>query len=155
MDAQHLIRFFDIHQWIFAQHAAGITHEESCRTFAGGGNSLNWVLGHIAVSRDNALALLDEPRLWTPQETAPYAQGGAGPAGPADARALSEILAALERSHAILKGRLETTSAADLDRPLEKETLGARLAFLQFHESYHAGQVGLLRRLLGKEGVIR
>lgn len=44
---------------------------------------------------------------------------------------------------------------ADFERKLENGNVGERLAFLQFHESYHAGQVGLLRRLLGKDGVIR
>jgi hypothetical protein len=34
-------------------------------------------------------------------------------------------------------------------------TLGDKLGFLQFHEAYHAGQIGLLRRLVGKEGKIQ
>jgi uncharacterized damage-inducible protein DinB len=34
-------------------------------------------------------------------------------------------------------------------------TVREALAVLQFHEAYHAGQVGLLRRLLGKPGVIK
>ena len=32
--------------------------------------------------------------------------------------------------------------------------LGDRLSFLQFHETYHAGQTGILRRLAGKKGAI-
>jgi uncharacterized damage-inducible protein DinB len=36
-----------------------------------------------------------------------------------------------------------------------KETVGDQLAFLQFHEAYHIGQAGLLRRLAGKDGAIR
>ena len=47
-----------------------------------------------------------------------------------------------------------TSPDSRLDEPLEKDTLGWRLAFLQFHEAYHAGQLGLLRRLLGKDGAI-
>ncbi len=36
----------------------------------------------------------------------------------------------------------------------EKSTVGEQLGFLAFHEGYHAGQVAILRRLLGKEGAI-
>jgi uncharacterized damage-inducible protein DinB len=34
------------------------------------------------------------------------------------------------------------------------ETVGSLLVGLAFHEAYHAGQVGMLRRLLGKPGAI-
>lgn len=34
-------------------------------------------------------------------------------------------------------------------------TRGRQLEFLQFHEAYHVGQVGLLGRLLGKDDAIR
>jgi hypothetical protein len=33
--------------------------------------------------------------------------------------------------------------------------LGETLFVLQFHEAYHAGQTGLLRRMAGREGVIK
>jgi hypothetical protein len=29
------------------------------------------------------------------------------------------------------------------------------VGFFHFHESYHAGQIALLRRLVGKQGVIK
>ena len=31
---------------------------------------------------------------------------------------------------------------------------GTRVAFLNFHEAYHAGQLGVLRRLAGKPGAL-
>lgn len=155
MDPKHLIRFFDIHQWTFQNHAQGITHEESCRPPGPGGNSLNWVLGHIAATRNDIHALIGEAPLWSEEEAAPYVRGSAGRLDPAAARPLSEILEAIERSNTGMKTRLAAMTPEDFDRPLEKGTLGDVIAFLQFHESYHAGQVGLLRRLLGKEGVIK
>jgi uncharacterized damage-inducible protein DinB len=36
-----------------------------------------------------------------------------------------------------------------------ESTLGSKLFTFNFHESYHAGQLGILRRMLGKEGAIR
>jgi uncharacterized damage-inducible protein DinB len=35
------------------------------------------------------------------------------------------------------------------------ETIGSLLAAIAFHEAYHAGQLGLLRRLAGREGVMK
>ena len=46
-----------------------------------------------------------------------------------------------------------------LSRPLEKpmpdgaNTVAGLVRFMCFHESYHIGQLGLLRRLLGKPGL--
>jgi hypothetical protein len=37
----------------------------------------------------------------------------------------------------------------------QEETIGSLLAGLLFHESYHIGQLGLLRRLVGKDGIIK
>jgi len=44
---------------------------------------------------------------------------------------------------------------AAADKAVGNKTVGNQLAFFQFHEAYHAGQVGLLRRLAGKEGALR
>jgi hypothetical protein len=35
------------------------------------------------------------------------------------------------------------------------ETVGSNLATFVFHESYHVGQTGVLRRVVGKPGVIK
>ena len=48
----------------------------------------------------------------------------------------------------------------ELDLPgfpikMEKPTRGAFLTLFLFHEGYHAGQLGIVRRLLGKESVAK
>ncbi len=155
MDSKHFIRFFETHQWIFHQNIEGITHEESCLAPAGGVNSLNWVLGHIMMERDVILKLLGGTPLWSQAEAAPYLRGTDGRPDASSARPLSEIMEALDRSHTAIEERLKAMQPADFDVATAKGTIGADLAFLQFHESYHAGQVGLLRRLLGKAGIIK
>jgi hypothetical protein len=49
-----------------------------------------------------------------------------------------------------------------LDRPAgfspsgnPEETVGSLLSTVLFHQAYHAGQLGLLRRISGHEGAIR
>ena len=88
-------------------------------------------------------------------DAAPYARGSDGLRDLSRARPLTEILADLRRTQERLLGRLGRLSDADLAEPVKDGTVGSQLAFLHFHEAYHAGQVGLLRRLLGKEGAIR
>ena len=45
---------------------------------------------------------------------------------------------------------------AKLQEPSMRDmNVGEWLSFLHFHEAYHIGQTGLLRRLAGKEGAIR
>ncbi len=59
-----------------------------------------------------------------------------------------------------IAARLPLLTPAQLDAPApgsfpggDPSVLGA-LAFLSLHESYHLGQLGYLRRLLGREGVV-
>lgn len=44
---------------------------------------------------------------------------------------------------------LTTLHAKELSPEVFKQT-----AFLQFHEAYHCGQLGIMRRVLGKSGAI-
>ena len=45
------------------------------------------------------------------------------------------------------------SSPAPAKVPVNDETLGGMLAFLMHHEAYHIGQLGLLRKCLGKESM--
>jgi uncharacterized damage-inducible protein DinB len=155
MDPKLFIRFLDARQWMVAQYTADITHEEGCRPAPGGGNSFNWILGHLTAYRNDMLKLAGEPPVPMPERMEQYARGATGGADPASAVTIPEMLEVLNRSHAALKAKLETMPPSDFDRPLEKGTAGEAFAFLNFHETYHAGQLGLARRLLGKEGVIQ
>jgi uncharacterized damage-inducible protein DinB len=154
-DPRHLLRFFEVHQWIFANHLKDVSDEEGLRPPPGGGNCLNWIVGHIVVSRNDVLALLGAPPFWSPAEAGPYLRGSSGTLTAGSPRTMAELQIALDGSYDAIRERMSGLSPEDLARSTEKGTVGGDLAFLQFHESYHAGQVGLTRRLLGKEGVIR
>ncbi len=145
---------FTNNHWVLKKHAEGISHEQSLARSGTGGNTLNWVLGHIVASRNGIFALLGEPPVWTESEAEPYVRGAAQ-LDPTRAHPLPAILAALESSQARLMARLETLTDGELAAEHGQSTVAKQLAFLQFHETYHVGQTGLLRRLAGKEGVIR
>lgn len=154
---------FRASQWAISTNLNGISHEESLRTPEPGGNSLNWIAGHILAARNLVLKQLGEQPVLGSEELAPYNRGSKGlqPADPClDLDRLQELLRQSgERIAAGLESvapeALEAELPADaLPVPIDKPTVGALLTFLVFHEGYHAGQLGLGRRLLGKEGAI-
>ncbi|MEZ4630685.1 MAG: DinB family protein [Deinococcales bacterium] len=67
---------------------------------------------------------------------------------------LTELLAALEAPQTNLLKILDTMSEAELAKELKSGTLAEQLEFMAWHEGYHIGQLGLLRRLVGREGAV-
>lgn len=134
----------------------GITEQDALVQPSGGGNCINWVVGHIVSGRETILSQLREPGVWPPELTERYGRGSAPVTDESNAPAsLGDMRRAFEHSQETIMQALDRISEAKLDESVGHRTLGERLAFLQFHEAYHVGQVGVLRRLVGKEGAIK
>ncbi len=139
----------------------GLTHEDSLVAPPGGGNCLNWVLGHLVVARNGLLKGLGLDPVWEEERAERYSRGS-DPITAEDALPLDEILAEFAASQETLVEAVNALTDEDLDAasPIkylkgEDETIGTMLTTFLFHESYHVGQTGLLRRIAGKEGAIR
>jgi uncharacterized damage-inducible protein DinB len=84
-----------------------------------------------------------------------FSKGTTPEAGPQGYPAPAEIRRTLDAVHAQLMRELPTFDEQELNKPLAAPhamfttKLGA-LFFVADHEMLHAGQIGLLRRLLGK-----
>jgi hypothetical protein len=124
-----------------------ITHEESLVAAPGGGNSINWIVGHIIVSRDDIRELLGLDRLYG-DEMKMY-QRGAEAVKPAELFQFSKLMEMYNDGQHILEEKMKHTDLRDNDEKYRMVT------FLAFHEAYHSGQTGILRRIIGKEGVIK
>lgn len=137
---------------------AGVTHEESLVQPQPGGNCLNWVIGHILANRKRILALLGKDPVWNDQDAEPYQRGSEPLTDPAKAKNLDEMVAMLEASQESILAGLSEISNESLQAASPDEKLGdtveTMLAGLVFHEAYHVGETGILRRLLGHEGAI-
>ena len=119
------------------------------------GNCINWILGHILVSRDNVLELIGQERFLTPEQSDVYRRGSTGNNSESYMK-LSQLQPLLKKTPKRIKEGLEGLTTVDLAEVGEREeSLSYRLTFLHFHEAYHCGQIGLLRRLVGLEGVIK
>jgi hypothetical protein len=154
MDNATLTHLFSFNQRALKLNLDGVSHEESVRLPASGGNSINWVVGHIVANRQAVLELASQPRFWTEDQARPYVRGSQ-PLSPSDARPLAEILGDLDRSQDVLAQGFERLSPEALAAERGKSTVEAQILFLHFHEAYHIGQTGILRRLIGKPGAIR
>ena len=98
MDAPTLIAMLEFSHGILTRNLAGITHEESLRSPEPGGNSLNWVLGHLLFYRNKMLGLLGVPPAWDSSLALRYARGSA-PLGPDDdPEPFDALRAGLDRS---------------------------------------------------------
>jgi uncharacterized damage-inducible protein DinB len=134
----------------------GITHEESLQRPSPAGNCANWVLGHLVAVRNGFLPVFGGEPVWSQAECARYDRH-APPIADDEAMPLEEIWKAFEQTQerlrtavsALTPERLAQRSPVNTSKD-RVETVGSVLAVLGFHDAYHAGQTGLLRRLLGK-----
>jgi uncharacterized damage-inducible protein DinB len=108
------------------------------------GNTIFWVLRHITGTREKVLRSVGQSGFTATGET------------------LEEILAAYDRSQPLIAAALGALTDDELDRnaPFSpgnnpNETVRSLLTVVAFHEAYHTGQLGVLRRLVGKEGAIK
>ena len=130
----------------------GITHEESLFQPPNGGNSINWILGHIAFYRDVMLEKLGEKCVWTDTETtACYERGSKLLSESGKSVELSKLLEIYNNSQPILLAAIDRLG----NSPTEDGKLEESIAFSNFHEAYHLGQISMLRRTLGKESIIK
>jgi uncharacterized damage-inducible protein DinB len=153
INSQDLSNAFARSMAIIKMQTEGLTDEDCMRQLPHG-NCLNWILGHIAVSRDGVLQTLGEPPLMGTvgarykRNSDPVTQADEG------TMTLEELLTWLDRSQERLATALSKMNEADFAREYtsgnRKTTLGQRVFFLYFHETYHVGQTELFRQLAGK-----
>jgi hypothetical protein len=158
IDATDLANAFARNVMIVKRQADGLTDEDSLRQLPFRGNCLNWVLGHIAVSRDALLEILGEPPVMDADGTR-YTRGSEPVNEASDGTLpLHELLARLDRAQERIRAALgrmgETALARELQFGDRTTTVGQRAFFLYFHESYHVGQTELFRQLAGKDDAV-
>ncbi len=149
MDRQKLIEGYQTNTWLIHKHAEGVTHEESLLRLPVHNNNFNWVLGHIVQARDGGLVLLGGERLLDKDQKAVY-DSGSEPLAAADALPLQTLLSLLDTSLERLAAAIENASDERLDAIYDEErgtTVGERIAGLNWHETYHLGQLEILRRV--------
>jgi hypothetical protein len=157
-DAETLAQSYGVTQHIIKLQTGGLTHGDSLLQLPFRGNCLNWVLGHILTGRDTALELLGQSPLLMEEEASRYRRGSDPLTSSEQALPLERLLGDLEQSQQRIESALQRISPEELDRVIEfrgsERTVGQALDGLHWHETYHAGQLELLRQLAGKNDAI-
>jgi uncharacterized damage-inducible protein DinB len=158
MDPQVLAFQFAVGAFVFERNLTGVTNEESLRRPQPGGNTMNWIVGHVVRTRNQALGLLGEKPLFDDHDFEAYGAGGSKAAHTLPLDELKHRFDALGPAlgSALARTTPQQLSAAAPFSPTgnSNETVGTLLASIAFHEAYHLGQTGLSRRLLGKPGAL-
>jgi uncharacterized damage-inducible protein DinB len=118
-------------------------------------NSMLWIFGHTIATRAQLLALLGE------QIDTGFGDRFNRGAKPEDAANVP--LEHIERVNRAITERLDARLAAMTEEQLARpaagpklpgaKTLADQIAFYAFHESYHVGQLGYVRKALGHSAV--
>lgn len=161
MDAETLRSTLGLSSRALGVNLDGFTHEEALAQPSGGGNCVNWIVGHIVVHRNHMLRAMGAQAVWSAELDACYDRGSEPVTGAEGAQPLDALRDALDRSRDAVLAALAATTDAELAAVPEAASgsatgpLGRRLALLIAHEAYHAGQVSMLRRASGRPGAIR
>ena len=125
-----------------------INHEESMLYPAQGGNCMNWMLGHILEYRNRMLVVLNEEPIWNNEAVSCYKRGTNGISEKENFLQWQQLLNHLSQTQISISKALKEI---EINEPDKIKSFAQLLA----HESYHTGQIGLLRRVLGKEGKLK
>ncbi|MDN3692693.1 hypothetical protein QWZ06_10585 [Chryseobacterium tructae] len=126
----------------------GITHEESMIFPNGEANCMNWVLGHLIYIRNGLLNILGEESIWDGETFSGYNRGAIALERKDEFINFEELKSYLKQSQEKLEGKLIGLEHFPVEQISD-------IATLCFHENYHSGQLGYIRRLLGKPGGIK
>jgi uncharacterized damage-inducible protein DinB len=148
-------------EWVVDKNLDGIDNADSLETPRPAGNCINWVLGHLLSVYEASLPALGQEPVMAEGALARYVRGSRPLSDPQEALPFDDLRAAWSKAVSRFAAGLEDLTSEAMDRPAPfspgndpDETVGSLLLTVLFHQTYHAGQLGLLRRLVDKPGAI-
>ncbi|WP_312991804.1 hypothetical protein [Chryseobacterium flavum] len=134
--------------YLVSMNTEGITHEESMVFPNNEANSMNWILGHLIYIRNAFLNILGEESVWEAEKFSCYNRGAAALERKDEFIHFEELKTYMKKSQDRLEAKLNTLDGFAAEKTKDISTLC-------LHEIYHSGQLGYLRRILGKPGAIK
>ena len=154
-DADSLIQSFRATYWLITHQARSVTHEESLLQLPFRANCMNWIVGHLVMERDFVLTLLGEEPVWAEEEYLLYRTNSKPILPGSKAVRFEKILKDLEISQQRILGALERLHPERLESPASIDgkdgPISTLIAGYHWHETYHCGQLEILRQLAGKD----
>jgi len=157
MITENVLKQFVMCNFVLRANVGEITQEESLLQPKPAGNCVNWVLGHIIVYRCRLLRGLGAEAVWDEADYKLYERHEAPLTRPEGAKPIAELWSALDETLKRLEMALSTLTPAKLAEvaPFIQDdepggTFETALTVFAFHDAYHSGQTGVLRRIIGK-----
>jgi uncharacterized damage-inducible protein DinB len=156
-----LLAQYDLHDVLFNNVIADISDEESNHSLKDPCNSVKWLAGHLLWANAN-LANIGGIKMDVKWRDHFHTKQGGGPddfnAPPSPLPTLKEIQDQWNEDSPVLRKALENLPDEALSTVINRghpiapfdNTLAGLWAFINDHQSYHIGQIGILRRALGK-----
>ena len=146
---------FKMNAQMLAKSYDGLSAEEWQRRPNDTSNCILWIAGHLVWARSRAISSLGST--WSRPWLDLFARG-AKPVDPAQYPSHDEILSAWtdvsDSLHAAMENATDEVLALPAPQPSTDGKISGLVGFLSFHETYHVGQVALLRCWLGRKGIV-
>ncbi|KMQ64736.1 hypothetical protein ACM46_10895 [Chryseobacterium angstadtii] len=133
---------------VILMNIEGISHEESMIFPNGEANNMNWILGHLIYIRNPFLEMLGEKPVWDSEKFSSYNRGAIPLERKDELVTFEELKSYLKESQDKLEAKLISMESFNPEMIND-------IAIFCLHELYHSGQLGYLRRILGKPGAIK
>jgi len=151
-----LALIFKLNNTLVGRSLEGLTDEDIWRQPSGSGNPIGWIVGHLTEARSG---MLSEMGVTFDIGWTRVFQRGSALEDRTGYPARDVIEAAWKATHAAMRDAFATVSADRLASPVTRrpvpgvEKLVDLIAFCGFHESYHVGQIGFIRKQLGHSSI--
>lgn len=146
---EKLIKSFETNSWLVKKLAEGLSNDDSLALPNFKANNFNWVLGHILVSRNRVLDHLNRPKLLSPEKEALY-DTGSELVTAQNAVPLEQLLKLINTTQNEISLGLQQAGDDLFEAPSGEEreqTRFDRIEGLHWHETYHLGQLEILRQV--------
>jgi hypothetical protein len=150
--SEEIIQAYATNTWLIRQLTEGLSQEESLLQPRFPTNCVNWILGHILVSRNESIQLCGGD-MWDEMLINRY-KSDSGPVreGDDDVRFFEHLVKDVDVSQEVLKELLNRLSEDELNKIVET-TRGEKprwqhIRGLHWHETYHMGQLEQLRSFI-------
>lgn len=162
MDTDTLIAQLTYSRGIVGGRVKEFTHEESLIQPQPAGNCMNWVLGHLVQNRNDTVRMLGKESPYPADKFDRYRPENPALTDTSEALPFTELLECFNALEEPLFDAIRTVTDEALAAPFPNsptgnpdETVGSFLPAIVWHESYHIGQLALLRRIVeGKPATV-
>ena len=155
VDPNHIANVFNRNHRVAKRQIEGLSDADCLIQPAVRGNCINWILGHMLLSRGNVLeslgqkAVIDSSKLELyDTDSEPITEESVG------ILKLEELVNLFDESQTLIDETLSAISDADwLEKEIDERgnKQWERIEFLSWHENYHVGQLEYLRQLAGTD----